>query len=398
MVEQKRRGGTAKAMTCCKGCCSKVETPGDSSQGKDEGKDGVVVTQLMRDMSQLESVPAIPSSQGTTVVSHVLTYYTQNKISLEADGSIKEDEFDFNWMGIARLYLAPPNLGTTALQTAVAKNSVVRAKWIRVKLLNVTFSTTEAVATKCEELTTPEDSDTPAGTAETATATTGSNSALLTLDGTTFSMAYFPAESLKKLPADNTTNGEISTQMVGDSFVRSVGNNNDATLGVGFTTPTLTGVNTQYAGNYACQAEGAKTERLGSACECLIKDPDALTLTLTSTQQKNTTGMATNKYTITPQQDITFAQVLDFQGKQGSSTKTEPEGAMTPLYGLVQIDLPEDLVQELYQSSVVALEKKSIPDPETPTETLTLWYKSTTTKYSVLNANYKLLVEYGFAN
>lgn len=333
-----------------------------SGSGTDQSK---IQTQLMVDMASLSSVER-PISTGT-VVTNVLTYYTQNEAPIKLDRAT----YQFDWMGIARLYLSPLNLGLEHLQESLAGSYAV--DWIRVKLINVTFS--KSSASSLTELDASTDNvDQPA------------KNELFTLDGTTYTIGYRPAAFLED-------NEQIETSQVGNAFLKRPESDTSTFYGIGFTTPNITGVDSQYKGEYACEWQGSKTERLGTASELIIRNPSAATLSLTSTTTAN--GAIANEYGYSTQvaSGYTVKNTAAFQTKQG--TANYDGKAATPVYGLVQIDLPEDLVQDIYERVSTDTILDSDTDEDSGLSTLQRIYLRKTVS-SVLNANYKILVEYAF--
>lgn len=323
-----------------------------------------IQTQLMMDMASLSQVER-PISTGT-VLSHVLTYYTQNVAPIQLD----RDKFQFDWMGIARLYLSPLNLGLENLQNALAGPYAV--DWIRVKLINVTFS--KSTASSLREID-----------ASTDNVDQAAQNELFTLDGTTYTIGYRPASFLED-------NEQIETSQVGNAFLKKEETETRTFYGIGFTTPHITGLDSQYAGEYACEWAGSKTEQLGCASELVVRNPQAATLILTATAKTN--DAIANEYGYSTQQSTgyTVKNTAAFQTKQGTAAY-DGKGA-TPIYGLVQIDLPEDLVQDVYERVSTEIVLDSTSD-ESGYPTLERKYLRKTVS-SVLNANYKVLVEYAF--
>lgn len=343
-----------------------------NGSGSSSGK-GKVFTQLMQDMASLSQVER-PLSTGT-VLNNVLTYYTNNVAPTVLD----RNAFEFNWMGIARLYLSPLNIGYARLESQLIGSYVV--DWIRVKLLNVTFSKSVAKNIQTLPIQRIDDLETQQE-AQTITA----NDEFLSLDGTTYTLGYRPATYLMNAPG-------IDTQRIGNAFVREMKSETNNIYGIGFTTPSVTGLDTQFDGDYASTFPEAKTEPLGTSSEILIQSPQAMSLYLTTTQELETPGVAQNTYKYSRENPLSFRaqDTLSFQGKQGSKAYTNTESAVTPIYGLVQIDLPEDLIQEVYQKVEATINQNNYYDEEN----YGILTKTLSTTNIVLNANYKILVEYG---
>lgn len=352
-------------------------------------------TQLMRDIAASAQIPPSPSDANATVISDVLTFYTNNRI--DSLSSYTKDGFVFDWMGIARLYLSPLNLGLDKLKAAFGAERSLVVDWIRVKLLNVTFSASET--THESQTLDSSSSQTPPTTVE---GSTDPSPRFLSVDGTTFTMAYRPASYLLGIPDTGTTDqgasaGKITTKLVGDAFGAAMLTASQKMYGVGFTTPKLKGVDTPYRGDYASEVSGARTERLGTACEVVIARPEAQPLVLSGTTAFSGIGTAENTYSYggTPSAPYTFGRAWAFQEKQGAETSTSVSDALTPIYGMIQIDLPEDLIQEVYMDKRVTVDTKLVPTMEDGGYDLYV-SKTTRTRAQVLNANYKVLVEYGF--
>lgn len=343
---------------------------GSGSSGK-----GRVFTQLMQDMASLSQVER-PLSTGT-VLSNVLTYYTKNV----APANLDRNAFEFNWMGIARLYLSPLNIGYARLESQLSGSYTV--DWIRVKLLNVTFSKSIKKNIEILPIERVDNLDEP-NTSQSISI----DDDFFSLDGTTYTLGYRPATYLV-----NATG--IDTQRLGNAFVRQMNSESSNIYGIGFTTPSVTGLDTQFDGDYASTFPDAKTEPLGTASEIVIQSPQAMSLYLTSTQELQSPGIAQNTYKYSQQNPVSFRakDTLAFQKDQGSENYIDNETAVTPIYGLVQIDLPEDLIQEVYQKKDISVIQENYPDEEN--NSYGILSKTLTTTNMVLNANYKILVEYG---
>lgn len=333
-----------------------------------------VITQMMQDMANLSQVER-PLSTGT-VLNNVLTYYTNNI----APTVLNRNTFEFNWMGIARLYLSPLNIGYARLQSQLVGSYSV--DWIRVKLLNVTFS--KSVAKTVQTLPIQRKDDLYA---KQETQKIIANDEFLSLDGTTYTLGYRPATYLMNAPG-------INTQRIGNAFVREMKSETSNVYGIGFTTPSVTGLDTQFDGDYASTFPEAKTEPLGTSSEILIRSPQAMSLYLTSTEELTMPGIARNTYKYSRENPLTFRaqDTLAFQEQQGSEEYQNTESAVTPIYGLVQIDLPEDLFQEVYQKVEMTMKQDNYYDDQ---ENYGIISKTQYTTNTVLNANYKILVEYG---
>jgi len=126
-------------------------------------------------------------------------------------------------------------------------------------------------------------------------------------------MGYRPATYLAGAPG-------ITSKRIGDAFVKDVKNDDITVYGIGFTTPSVTGLDSQFDGDYASTFPDAKTEPLGTSAEVIIRDPQAMALYLDTTQEIAAAGgVANNTYQYSQEKPVSFtaAQTLAFQSEQG---------------------------------------------------------------------------------
>ena len=90
-----------------------------------------VVSDVSQDIARALDVPRLVSS-GMRVASTVMTFYSENKLTAIAYPA------SFDFMGIARIFLTPLNLGFSAFQAL--NLTKIAVNWIRVKVLGITFS------------------------------------------------------------------------------------------------------------------------------------------------------------------------------------------------------------------------------------------------------------------
>ena len=370
----------------CKGL-SGASQASSSTDTTAEPNTAALTTQMTRDVIQAiqaaEHVERPLSAPNT--LRHVMTWFTQNTAPRELN--FIKDAVSFDWMGTARIYLSPLNIGFENLATAL-KDGSYTVDWIRVKLLSITLSTAESSRAIVET------DDYTLGQSTWIGNDGDARENIVSLDGTTYTIGYWPAATF--LGRDDLI------QDAANGFVRkpqstTSGQTTSTTLlyGEGFTTQTITGLNSQYKGMYAAEAAENKTERLGVASELVIRNPTGYPLALVSTQLSN--GQVQNDVTLqgTPS-TFTKSQTRNFMSKQATEPSSEAiavSDAVTPLYGMVQIDLPEDLIQDVYQK--VKYNATVVPMANgTGSDDLEMCQVTTWTN-KVLNANYNVLVEYG---
>lgn len=355
----------------------------NSSAPTDKTSDALV-TQLMRDMVGALSTPIERPLASSLIINSVLTYYTHNSAPSEIlDTASKRNNFVFDFMGTARLYLSPLNLNYDKALQMLPK--AYHVDQIRVKVLGITFSKSMSQQQKVL----PQQDPMFEENATNTTITQDPADAFVSLAGSTYTAAYRSAQSL-------SMSSEITAKDIGDAFV--VQRQADATVcGVGLVTPKVTGIDTQWKGEYAAQYAGAKTEPIGTATEFVITDPVARPLALASTQAFDTTStetqQANNTYSFAGQAPAVYTNngTTAFQALQGSAAGTDLSAAVIPVYGMVQIDLPEDLIQEVYDKMTTDVCDISTTEE---TEVVNKQYLVEKHRYSVLNANYSILVEY----
>ena len=126
----------------CKGL-SGASQASSSTDTTAEPNTAALTTQMTRDVIQAiqaaEHVERPLSAPNT--LRHVMTWFTQNTAPRELN--FIKDAVSFDWMGTARIYLSPLNIGFENLATAL-KDGSYTVDWIRVKLLSITLSTAES--------------------------------------------------------------------------------------------------------------------------------------------------------------------------------------------------------------------------------------------------------------
>lgn len=321
-----------------------------------------------------------------TVLSHVMTFYTKNIAPQELNFS--EEEYQFDWMGISRLYLSPLNLGNLLDGLQAGQYTV---DWIKIKVLGVTLVPSErsGVYVLREDVV---NEDQPQKTFSMANAVNN----IFSLDGTMYTVGY--------LPASKFFGNTATIKEVGDSFIKTYhSKNNEGQVsyftGEGFTAQRIKGIDTQYTGKYAAMYPGSKTEALSSATEILIRNPVGYPLSLTSSSAITEIYQTpVNTYSLSGTPSVfTKEETQAFTTEQGKGGPVS--GAMTPFYGMIQIDLPEDLIQDVYRKIEIDARLDQVAktdvngDGELDYVSSAQQIRKWTNK--VLNANFNVLIEYG---
>ena len=209
---------------------------------------------------------------------------------------------------------------------------------------------------------------------------------------------------------DNVTEGTTSyVADAGNSFIHtnSFGDDNEVSefYGSGFALQHTKGNNAmtyQYGGPYAAQARMPTTQPIATATELVVRDQAPIALTLLKTTQGSTVTTPMNEYALSAANGTVFTgdKALRFQTEQaklvtGASGQVDITDAVVPLYGMVQIDLPEDLIQAVYRryaySGIGTTEGDATGAGSLSQSILTARTDT------VLNANFSVLVEYGFS-
>lgn len=377
-----------------------------------------LVSRVARDIEESKQIPR-PLDTGLRVLRHVMTYFTTNTFPASTAQNPSPDPTQFNWMGVARLYLSPLNLGFERFEKMV--EGAYGVDWIKIKVLSITFS--KAVQSTSETtIRTIEDTETATKRYNTQ------QEVFVGLEGTTYTIGYLSADRLATTQIEETITPTESEEQnplkskpilndMGDSFLHTnTWEDENGTqvitsefYGVGFSTQHTKGeiATYQYDGPYASEMERTATHALSVSTEMIIEQPKVMALQLTETTQGKSVTTPQNTYAYTYKQGpFTSTQTLQFQSEQGKQTTEDNTqkaitGAITPIYGMVQIDLPEDLVQTVYHKATVCapmaytdadanIENQN-GDPIFANKIL----ETTIHDKMVLNANFAVLVEYG---
>lgn len=366
--------------------CPSQSTPQSPSQSA--AKESIVLSsQQTKDITQaIQGVLSVERPLSTaTVLSHVMTFYTKNVAPATMDFS--EEEYQFDWMGISRLYLSPLNLGNLLDGLKAGQYTV---DWIKVKVLGITLVPSERSGASVLRKDV-EDED----QSQTTTQMENAVDNVFSLDGTMYTVGYLPASKF----FGNTT----TIKEVGDSFIKkyhSEGADNTINYftGEGFTAQRITGIDTQYDGKYAAMYPESQTQALASATEIVIRNPVGYPLSLTSsTAISNSNKAPINTYSLSGTTSVfTKEETQAFRTSQGTAGAVS--GATTPFFGMIQIDLPEDLIQDVYQKIDVDARLDQVAQPNetsgdleytSSVQEITRWTNK------VLNANFNVLIEYG---
>lgn len=358
------------------------------SQSQSPSQSGTVTltSQQTKDITEaIKGVLSVPSPiSSSNVLSRVMTFYTKNLAPSTL--KVNESTYEFDWMGVARLYLTPLNLGNLVAGLKAGQYGI---DWIRVKVLGVTMVPSErsgaSVVRKEVDDTQPQQSPEMQNAVDN----------LISLDGTMYTVGY--------LPASKFLGNAAAIQDAGDSFIKKYHSQTDEGVvnyftGEGFTTEKITGIETQYTGKYAAMYPDSKTEALASATEIVIQSPVGYPLSVTSSSEiDDQSQIPTNTYSLSGTSGVfTKEETQQFINAQGTAGAVS--GATTPFYGMIQIDLPEDLIQDVYQKIEIdaRLDQTIRVDPDTDeTEYVSSMQEITRWTNKVLNANFKVLIEYG---
>lgn len=371
--------------------------------GSESEKKGKVVSgsSLAEMIVQAQNIPLSPS-ESVQRVQRVLTYYTSNQAQ-QPNEKMNLDNYtkQFDWMGTARLYLSPLNLGLERLgEQGIGRYSV---EWIRIKVLGITLSSSDSVLITDTVLEMPSDNDD-----EKKMVIRTLNDTRPLLESTSYTIGYMNAQDLKRTRIRDSTNpnGREYTTEMGDSFLKEIrantGSNTNTFYGNGFCLQKTSGTNPlmyQYEGPYASELEGAMTYPLKESGEIRIERPEAYMLDLVETSQGTVGTKIVNTYRYSNEYDYVPSRTdtIKFQTEQGTApNQTELaaiSGANTPIYGMVQIDLPEDQIQTVYQD----IQAKGLSTIDRIGESDPIKYiREIEYTNRVLNANFEILVEYGF--
>lgn len=308
-------------------------------------------------------------------------------------------------MGTSRLYLSPLNLGPQAIGEIGLGGYTV--EWIRVKVLSITLDKTSISMVNETVNMTPDYQSNESGIPLTNTI----SDSWLTATGATYTIGYLSASELasKRIQDSETVSGTSFVNDIGNSFSKTVtlksdGNVQKTFYGNGFVTQKTSGktpLDYQYEGPYAATMHKAMTYRLGESAEILIRNPKPYALELIETTPAVSGVPPANEYDYANQYEYvpTESETVSFLTKQAPLlTTTDPisvTGAKTPIYGLVQIDLPEDLIQTVYQNvvphGISVIERMGAEEAST-------YMRQLEYINSVLNANFNIEVEYGFSS
>lgn len=393
-------------------CSGSGEGTGSNGDGSSKPK-VAAFNETSVDIGKTLSIPR-PLIGGSRVVRNVLTYFTGNTLRDTAFGAYPTE---FNWMGIARLYLSPLNLGFENLQRL--NLGAYHVDWISVRVLGITFSSDAKCLIETSIVGETDDEGPSAVSAIGNKVVYGAldqKDKFVSLDGALYTIGYLSAQDLATTRFGDNVNGMQSyVENMGQSFIKSIeksANGTNTFYGIGFITQHATSPvggtseSYQYEGPYAIQARESSTQEISKSSSIVIEHPEAYALTLSTTSQYDpatidngkTDAANTYQYSKTTGLPYTGASTVGFQSEQlqsvdgGALESVSVQNAVTPIYGMVQIDVPEDLIQTVYHKAsgngITALTKMGVDDQQ-------LYGVSVQREESVLNANFVISIEYG---
>lgn len=381
----------------------------DSSQNQDQK-----VTLKSQRQSEIEAALGKsslqrPLSLGTGSLRTVMTYYTTNGWNLDTTNA-RTLSPTMGWNGIFRMYLSPYNVGYDLLEQY--QISSYQIDWIRIKVLSITFSKAVNQRNISGPVNVNNLTNMNADQIYYPYLKTSADG-FVGFDGTTYTIGYFTAQQLASLQDSQTIGSAFTvTKQTNGEYTRYLYGNGVNTEGVpGSSIESIASY--QYQGTYACEAQETQTLPLGESCEFLIQNPHSLSLSLTSTlpvgpntgdgTATNTYLYGTNQYGINTKTALMNLESFQYTNQQQPSTPIQTTNAQSPIFGMIQIDLPEDLIQTVYKKNGLSYQfgisnNGTVGDATADFDPLTTDVMRTELQDEelfLLNANFQLLVEYG---